>query len=93
VISAQLAAFIVYAFVVLPSDTAKPFSTEDWLFAFLPPAIFVPLLLLGLRIRPESPRWSRLASTAANVLTGVAVVFTLIVIPVWVYGNLTDMDV
>lgn len=87
---AQTAAISGYAFVLL-AEAAPAFSVWDWLFVLAPPLVFALLLVVGLRVRPVLRGWPRRVNGLGNTVTAVALAGTLLLAPVWVLGNLTEI--
>lgn len=90
VLGAQIAAVTGYTIYLL-TDAPPAFSIEDWLFLLIPPLLFASLLVLGLRLRPNHPGWLRAANGLGTGATALVLAGTLLLIPVWVLGNLTEM--
>lgn len=83
---------MAYVFWGALTEAPPAFSLADWLGISLPPSLFALLLWLGwrLRVRPRQTIY-RATSAFGNVAVVVALVLSLLIIPLDIWGNLTDI--
>jgi hypothetical protein len=99
VAASQLAVLTVYLVLFLTGDAPSPetsigFSTSEWIFLLLPPALFAVALLAGilaLTRRAAPPRWDYVLVACCTVLVLAAFAVSLALIPLSMFGEMTDI--
>lgn len=89
---AQVAALISYAGMFVTSEAPGPLSLQDWLFAVLPPSVFVVLMILWWKTRAPAHRSAtiRAVQRVGLVAGGVGLVGTTLLLPLWLLGSWFD---
>lgn len=80
---AQVAALISYVGMFVTSGAPEPLSLPDWMFAVLPPSVFVVLMLLWWKTRAPAHRSAtiRAVRRVGLVAGGVGLAGTTLILP------------